>query len=133
MQEAARRLKALGKPFLDWAGKAERLSFDVPTLPLFVHERLSTEAIIQTLRGHRKGGVVQASLQVVAVGLGLVELLSEAQEFLAVAGVVEVVADGVGVSVEGLSAEAVLVGESRDVAVAAAEDGGGAGDAVAEG
>jgi hypothetical protein len=27
------------------AGKAERLSFDVPTLPLFVHERLSTKAI----------------------------------------------------------------------------------------
>lgn len=32
LQEAARKLKALGKPFLDWAGKAERLSFDVPTL-----------------------------------------------------------------------------------------------------
>ena len=31
-------------PFLNWAGKAERLSFDVPTLPLFVHERLSTKA-----------------------------------------------------------------------------------------
>ena len=28
---AAEKLKALGKPFLDWAGKAERLSFDVPT------------------------------------------------------------------------------------------------------
>ena len=34
-------LQALSKPFLNWAGKAERLSFDVPTLPLFVHERLS--------------------------------------------------------------------------------------------
>ena len=32
-------------PALDWAGKAERLSFDVPTLPLFVHERLSTSAL----------------------------------------------------------------------------------------
>jgi adenine-specific DNA-methyltransferase len=41
-------------PFLNWAGKAERLSFDVPTLPLFVHERLSTKAIIDTLVGHRK-------------------------------------------------------------------------------
>src|SRR4051794_7184527 len=29
---AAAQLKALGQPFLDWAGKAERLSFDVPTL-----------------------------------------------------------------------------------------------------
>lgn len=54
LQDAARRLKALGKPFLNWAGKAERLSFDVPTLPLFVHERLSTKAIIETLTGHRK-------------------------------------------------------------------------------
>ncbi len=50
---AAVKLKALGKPFLNWAGKAERLSFDVPTLPLFVHERLSTRAILETLKGHR--------------------------------------------------------------------------------
>ncbi len=47
-------LKALGKPFLNWAGKVERLSFDVPTLPLFVHERLSTKAIIETLASHKK-------------------------------------------------------------------------------
>ena len=43
------RLKAMSRPFLNWAGKAERLSFDVPTLPLFVHERLSTKAIVETL------------------------------------------------------------------------------------
>jgi adenine-specific DNA-methyltransferase len=53
-EEAARRLKALSKPFLNWAGKAERLSFDVPTLPLFVHERLSTKAIIETLGSHKR-------------------------------------------------------------------------------
>ncbi len=47
-------LRALSKPFLNWAGKAERLSFDVPTLPLFVHERLSTAAILETLKGHRR-------------------------------------------------------------------------------
>ena len=47
-------LKALSGPFLDWAGKAERLSFDVPTLPLFVHERLSTAAILETLKGHSR-------------------------------------------------------------------------------
>jgi adenine-specific DNA-methyltransferase len=51
---AAEKLKALGKPFLDWAGKAERLSFDVPTLPLFVHERLSTKAILETLKSHKR-------------------------------------------------------------------------------
>jgi adenine-specific DNA-methyltransferase len=53
-KEAATQLKALSKPFLNWAGKAERISFDVPTLPLFVHERLSTKAIIETLTGHRR-------------------------------------------------------------------------------
>ena len=52
-EETLHRLKALGKPFLNWAGKAERLSFDVPTLPLFIHERLSTKAIIETLTGHK--------------------------------------------------------------------------------
>ena len=46
-------LQALSKPFLNWAGKAERLSFEVPTLPLFVHERLSTAAIVETLKGHK--------------------------------------------------------------------------------
>lgn len=51
---AADELKRLGKPFLDWTEKAERLSFDVPTLPLFVHERLSTKAIIETLKSHEK-------------------------------------------------------------------------------
>jgi len=53
-KSAAAKLKALSKPFLNWAGKAERLSFDVPTLPLFVHERLSTKAILETLKGHKR-------------------------------------------------------------------------------
>jgi adenine-specific DNA-methyltransferase len=52
-EEALRKLNALSKPFLNWTGKAERLSFDVPTLPLFIHERLSTKAIIETLAGHK--------------------------------------------------------------------------------
>jgi adenine-specific DNA-methyltransferase len=52
-QVAIGKLKASSKPFLNWAGKAERLSFDVPTLPLFIHERLSTKAILDTLKGHR--------------------------------------------------------------------------------
>lgn len=53
-QEAIRELKAMSKPFLNWAGKAERLSFDVPTMPLFIHERLSTKAILETLKGHKR-------------------------------------------------------------------------------
>jgi adenine-specific DNA-methyltransferase len=47
------RLRKMSAPFLNWAGKADRLSFEVATLPLFVHERLSTRAIIDTLKGHK--------------------------------------------------------------------------------
>lgn len=54
LRDAIDQLKRLGRPFLNWAGKAERLSFEVPTLPLFVHERLSTMAIVETLKGHTK-------------------------------------------------------------------------------
>src|ERR1700693_2952975 len=52
-KHAAERLKAMSGPVLNGAGKAERLWFDVPTLPLFVHERLSTKGIIETLKGHK--------------------------------------------------------------------------------
>jgi len=63
LHDAIARLKALSKPFLNWAGKAERLSFEVPTLPMFVHERLSTKAIVETLTSHRRDrGVTQMSL-----------------------------------------------------------------------
>jgi len=54
LTDAVEQLKRLAKPFLNWAGKAERLSFDVPTLPLFIHERLSTAAILETLKGHKR-------------------------------------------------------------------------------
>jgi adenine-specific DNA-methyltransferase len=53
LAEAIDHLKRISAPFLNWAGKAERLSFDVPTLPLFVHERLSTKAIVETLVSHK--------------------------------------------------------------------------------
>ncbi len=51
---AAAKLRALSRPFLNWAGKAEKMAFDVPSLPLFVHERLSTKAILETLKGHKR-------------------------------------------------------------------------------
>src|SRR5205809_2175453 len=37
ISDAQSRLRRISSPFLNWSGKAERLSFDVPTLPLFVH------------------------------------------------------------------------------------------------
>lgn len=54
LRDAVAQLRAIGKPFLNWSGKAERTSFDVPSLPLFIHERLSTKAILETLKGHKR-------------------------------------------------------------------------------
>lgn len=51
---AAAELRHMSKPFLNWAGKAERHEFTVPTLPLFVHERLSTQAILQSVKSHKR-------------------------------------------------------------------------------
>ena len=62
LTDAVERLKALTKPFLDWTGKAERLSFDGPTLPLFLHERLSTKAILETLKGHERDRQMELQL-----------------------------------------------------------------------
>lgn len=51
--DAAEMLRQITKPFLNWAGKAERQEIQVPTVPLFVHERHSTKAILDGIR-HRK-------------------------------------------------------------------------------
>lgn len=51
---AAGELKRISRPFLNWTGKAEQQEFTVPTLPLFVHERLSTQAILQSLTSHKR-------------------------------------------------------------------------------
>ncbi len=51
---AADELRRMSRPFLNWTGKAERRDLTVPTLPLFVHERLSTQAILQSLTSHKR-------------------------------------------------------------------------------
>lgn len=56
LSQCAARLRSLTKPFLNWAGKAERQQITVPTLPLFVHERHSTQAILDTLQSHKAIG-----------------------------------------------------------------------------
>lgn len=50
------RLKDLSQPFLNWTGKAERAEIKVPTLPLFIHERHSTKAIIDGLSSYKAKG-----------------------------------------------------------------------------
>lgn len=56
LSQCAARLRSLTKPFLNWTGKAERQQISVPTLPLFVHERHSTQAILETLKAHKALG-----------------------------------------------------------------------------
>ncbi len=53
LSQCVARLRSLTKPFLSWTGKAERQQITVPTLPLFVHERHSTQAILETLKSHK--------------------------------------------------------------------------------
>lgn len=56
LSQCVARLRSLTKPFLNWTGKAERHQVTVPTLPLFVHERHSTQAILETLKSHKALG-----------------------------------------------------------------------------
>ncbi|MFQ5715038.1 MAG: site-specific DNA-methyltransferase [Candidatus Scalinduaceae bacterium] len=42
-------------PQLQWAGKAEHTSFEVPTVSLHVHERIDPKTIIETAKKEKKG------------------------------------------------------------------------------
>ena len=49
-------------PQLQWAGKAEHTSFEVPTVSLHVHERIDPRTIIEATRKRNGGAPEQASL-----------------------------------------------------------------------
>ena len=49
-------------PQLQWAGKAEHTSFEVPTVSLHVHERIDPRTIIEATRKRNGNGGEQASL-----------------------------------------------------------------------
>ena len=49
-------------PKLSWAGKAERLSFEVPTVPLHTHEKIDSRSIIETVRSRNSVDYEQMSL-----------------------------------------------------------------------
>ena len=46
MRAALEELKRAGSPYLNWAGKAERTSFDIDTVSLHVHERIDPMSIL---------------------------------------------------------------------------------------
>ena len=49
-------------PELQWAGKTERLSFEVPTVPLHIHEKIDSRSIIETVRSRNSIDYEQMSL-----------------------------------------------------------------------
>ena len=49
-------------PQLVWAGKAERTSFEVPTISLHVHERIDPRTIVEAVRRRNGGNDQQMSL-----------------------------------------------------------------------
>ncbi len=49
-REVLEDLKRRRQPYLNWAGKAERTSFEVDTVSLHVHERLDPRTIIEAVR-----------------------------------------------------------------------------------
>jgi adenine-specific DNA-methyltransferase len=50
MRDALAALKRMADPYLNWAGKAERTSFEVDTVSLHVHERIDPATILAGIR-----------------------------------------------------------------------------------
>ncbi len=58
LAECIARLNSLTQPFPDWSGKAERRRISLPTIPLFVHKRHATQAILDTLESYKASGTI---------------------------------------------------------------------------
>ena len=50
------------EPKLQWAGKVERSAFEVPTVPLHIHEKIDPRSIIETVRARNSIDYEQMSL-----------------------------------------------------------------------
>ena len=50
MEAALKELKRRAEPYLAWTGKAERTSFEVPTVSLHVHERIEAATILESVK-----------------------------------------------------------------------------------
>ena len=50
MQQALEQLKRQQDPYLNWAGKAEKSSYEVDTVSLHVHERIDPASILSAVR-----------------------------------------------------------------------------------
>ena len=59
---ALEKLKKKQEPYLNWAGKAEQTSFEVPTVSLHTHEKIDSRAIIEKVRKTNSVNYEQLSL-----------------------------------------------------------------------
>ena len=59
---ALKKLKKMQKPYLNWAGKAERTSFKVPSVSLHTHEKIDPRAVIEQVRKTNTVNYEQLSL-----------------------------------------------------------------------
>lgn len=50
LESAAAALQGMSQPLLNWTGKAERHRLDLPVLPLFIHERLSAQVVLESVQ-----------------------------------------------------------------------------------
>lgn len=55
-RKALEEIQRRGAPYLQWAGKAERTSFEVDTVSLHVHERIDPMSILSAVRKNAGGG-----------------------------------------------------------------------------
>jgi len=62
VQKDAKFLEKAGQPYLNWTGKAERTSFEVPTVSLHVHERIDPRSILEAVRKKNGSNYEQLSL-----------------------------------------------------------------------
>ncbi|MEO8384094.1 MAG: site-specific DNA-methyltransferase [Betaproteobacteria bacterium] len=61
MKAALTELKRADSPYLNWAGKAERTSFDIDTVSLHVHERVDSMSILAAVRKKQQESTVKKS------------------------------------------------------------------------
>lgn len=59
---ALKTLRNAQEPYLNWAGKAEHTSFEVPVVSLHVHERIDPRTIIEAVRKRNGEAIRQVSL-----------------------------------------------------------------------
>lgn len=68
-RQALETLKRMQAPYLNWAGKAERTSFEVDTVSLHVHERIDPFTILQSTgrpageRPHQQRGLFEPAFE----------------------------------------------------------------------